>query len=154
MKPPDARKGLSSLRPPPSSLFSADHAAQLGPQALDLGELLRDALEERALRLDALVNEEGGGLGAAAEDSGLHELFETLLRVVRELDGDDVVVLGRERALDRAADVAPDGGERFGDARGDVAHRGGDALAARRSEEHTSELQSQSNLVCRLLLEK
>src|SRR2546430_12010904 len=31
----------------------------------------------------------------------------------------------------------------------DVAHR-----AARRSEEHTSELQSQSNLVCRLLLEK
>src|SRR2546430_3713177 len=26
--------------------------------------------------------------------------------------------------------------------------------AARRSEEHTSELQSQSNLVCRLLLEK
>src|SRR2546430_7167989 len=28
------------------------------------------------------------------------------------------------------------------------------ALAGRRSEEHTSELQSQSNLVCRLLLEK
>src|SRR2546430_17688217 len=28
------------------------------------------------------------------------------------------------------------------------------AVAARRSEEHTSELQSQSNLVCRLLLEK
>src|SRR2546427_5951065 len=28
------------------------------------------------------------------------------------------------------------------------------AGAARRSEEHTSELQSQSNLVCRLLLEK
>src|SRR2546430_13410614 len=27
-------------------------------------------------------------------------------------------------------------------------------LACRRSEEHTSELQSQSNLVCRLLLEK
>src|SRR2546430_15496307 len=27
-------------------------------------------------------------------------------------------------------------------------------LSARRSEEHTSELQSQSNLVCRLLLEK
>src|SRR2546427_7719113 len=28
------------------------------------------------------------------------------------------------------------------------------ALASERSEEHTSELQSQSNLVCRLLLEK
>src|SRR5688572_31293519 len=33
---------------------------------------------------------------------------------------------------------------RAGDRRGDI----------RRSEEHTSELQSQSNLVCRLLLEK
>src|SRR5256886_8815638 len=29
-----------------------------------------------------------------------------------------------------------------------------DALNPKRSEEHTSELQSQSNLVCRLLLEK
>src|SRR2546427_7474811 len=28
------------------------------------------------------------------------------------------------------------------------------SVSARRSEEHTSELQSQSNLVCRLLLEK
>src|SRR2546430_16298886 len=34
-------------------------------------------------------------------------------------------------------------------------HRGpGDRAGRRRSEEHTSELQSQSNLVCRLLLEK
>src|SRR2546430_4007433 len=30
----------------------------------------------------------------------------------------------------------------------------GERARARRSEEHTSELQSQSNLVCRLLLEK
>src|SRR2546430_8514200 len=33
-------------------------------------------------------------------------------------------------------------------------HERTDALALARSEEHTSELQSQSNLVCRLLLEK
>src|SRR2546430_11256920 len=32
--------------------------------------------------------------------------------------------------------------------------RAGSAVQVRRSEEHTSELQSQSNLVCRLLLEK
>src|SRR2546430_13644972 len=32
--------------------------------------------------------------------------------------------------------------------------RGAAGLRERRSEEHTSELQSQSNLVCRLLLEK
>src|SRR2546430_8184810 len=35
-----------------------------------------------------------------------------------------------------------------------VAQGGSRAHAADRSEEHTSELQSQSNLVCRLLLEK
>src|SRR2546430_9838387 len=33
-------------------------------------------------------------------------------------------------------------------------HTQGDPRATQRSEEHTSELQSQSNLVCRLLLEK
>src|SRR2546430_13123024 len=40
---------------------------------------------------------------------------------------------------------------------GEEGHRDGDGdggLPRRRSEEHTSELQSQSNLVCRLLLEK
>src|SRR2546430_9947474 len=39
---------------------------------------------------------------------------------------------------------------------GERAHPAGrrDELVRRRSEEHTSELQSQSNLVCRLLLEK
>src|SRR2546427_8597258 len=34
------------------------------------------------------------------------------------------------------------------------AHAGAGGRARHRSEEHTSELQSQSNLVCRLLLEK
>src|SRR2546430_12600384 len=43
-----------------------------------------------------------------------------------------------------------------GDTNGDGPSTGavGDYSAAIRSEEHTSELQSQSNLVCRLLLEK
>ena len=36
----------------------------------------------------------------------------------------------------------------------DVGQRGGVFLATQRSEEHTSELQSLVNLVCRLLLEK
>src|SRR2546430_12150848 len=51
------------------------------------------------------------------------------------------VVLREPAALERLADE----GERD-------AHR--DRVHAERSEEHTSELQSQSNLVCRLLLEK
>src|SRR2546427_5633721 len=38
--------------------------------------------------------------------------------------------------------------------RSDWRERNASLLAAGRSEEHTSELQSQSNLVCRLLLEK
>src|SRR5688572_30994182 len=37
---------------------------------------------------------------------------------------------------------------------GGAHHRDGRGLPDQRSEEHTSELQSQSNLVCRLLLEK
>src|SRR2546430_10425052 len=38
--------------------------------------------------------------------------------------------------------------------RGDRSHQGRSQSGGSRSEEHTSELQSQSNLVCRLLLEK
>src|SRR5437588_11507458 len=42
--------------------------------------------------------------------------------------------------------------ERFGDLVGPVTER--PLVGAQRSEEHTSELQSHSDLVCRLLLEK
>src|SRR5947207_9817924 len=47
-----------------------------------------------------------------------------------------------------AVDVCIDAGMNDGDARGQARAR------RRRSEEHTSELQSHSDLVCRLLLEK
>src|SRR2546430_7133513 len=50
----------------------------------------------------------------------------------------------------RSADVYT--GQCF--ANGEVGLTGDEAILAWRSEEHTSELQSQSNLVCRLLLEK
>src|SRR2546430_10537647 len=49
------------------------------------------------------------------------------------------------------------GARRFGrpaDRRALLRRNLGDGRRSRRSEEHTSELQSQSNLVCRLLLEK
>src|SRR2546430_13553849 len=62
--------------------------------------------------------------------------YTTLFRSAtaqRTEDGDQVA-----DALDHARE--PDGGV--------------GVLGAQRSEEHTSELQSQSNLVCRLLLEK
>src|SRR2546430_8723134 len=64
--------------------------------------------------------------------------YTTLFRSARRPDRADPrhVVRGREAAQVRAA------------------HLRGRPLAPARSEEHTSELQSQSNLVCRLLLEK
>src|SRR5688572_30921018 len=61
--------------------------------------------------------------------------------------------LGAELQVPVAAHV-----EALGERRVDVAVAGGPgharAAVAPRSEEHTSELQSQSNIVCRLLLEK
>src|SRR2546430_12884840 len=53
--------------------------------------------------------------------------------------------------------VGRDGSAGDGDRPGepaDLRRRDGATLGTKRSEEHTSELQSQSNLVCRLLLEK
>src|SRR2546427_6073695 len=51
------------------------------------------------------------------------------------------------------AEVSTKGGERAGP-RVEAADAVVDLPCGQRSEEHTSELQSQSNLVCRLLLEK
>src|SRR2546427_1180473 len=80
-----------------------------------------------------------------------------------------VVRAGRRHApeLPALADLDRAAGAATGRAAGRPGQPGGDAAetatarcggsqctARRRSEEHTSELQSQSNLVCRLLLEK
>src|SRR5205085_12293522 len=67
--------------------------------------------------------------------------------------------LALARRLERAArDVVMDRGQLATQLGGRAARvplrRAGSAAAQLRSEEHTSELQSQSNLVCRLLLEK
>src|SRR5438045_2477457 len=103
MRKSQSRCGTTAL-----TLWRIYHPAQLGAQAFDLGELLAHAVEERGLRPDALVNQKGGRFGAAAEDAGLDEWFQLLLRVLRDLDGDDVVVLRGDSALDGATDVAPD----------------------------------------------
>src|SRR2546430_12687353 len=85
--------------------------------------------------------------------------YTTLFRSPGECDGGGVAQ--PSTASSTAGAVAPAGG---GDLERVVAERrrGGGRDAGRdhfdgrpdRSEEHTSELQSQSNLVCRLLLEK
>src|SRR2546430_7584262 len=50
--------------------------------------------------------------------------------------------------------ILPAGTEKIGDREYFVSGNANPKTVAERSEEHTSELQSQSNLVCRLLLEK
>src|SRR2546427_1356731 len=74
--------------------------------------------------------------------------YTTLFR-----SGDGVDVGRRLLGHDGAVDDGPHGIEGAGRAVALRAPDQGDALA-QQMEEHTSELQSQSNLVCRLLLEK
>src|SRR2546430_7044707 len=72
-------------------------------------------------------------------------LFRSLSRRARGGAG------GRVHGPDRRSKGGPRGQRRDGDRLGRHVPRG---AAGGRSEEHTSELQSQSNLVCRLMLEK
>src|SRR2546430_10994781 len=74
--------------------------------------------------------------------------YTTLFRSVRPLDELQVIDRhGREVRLERLPG-------RAAVARVPEGRVGAEHEQAARSEEHTSELQSQSNLVCRLLLEK
>src|SRR2546427_9139098 len=80
--------------------------------------------------------------------------YTTLFRSLKKLPNADPT-LGRSRAEPTVKKPAVGGGS-GGHLAFDARTRGREVLGtwARRSEEHTSELQSQSNLVCRLLLEK
>src|SRR2546430_6365543 len=100
---------------------------------------------------DAVVGQDVGDLA---------DELQRLLQIVEHRDRRDdprlpsaqrgPVEVRREEIRDQAAvgriAAAPAGGRRIEAEEAEV--------LTRRSEEHTSELQSQSNLVCRLLLEK
>src|SRR2546430_16672188 len=62
--------------------------------------------------------------------------------------GNAIAWCEEKRIFDRYNEIAAKLGEDYSDALKE------EMTALQRSEEHTSELQSQSNLVCRLLLEK
>src|SRR2546427_4062147 len=72
------------------------------------------------------------------------------------LSGDQAFVadFGIARAISAAGAVAGQTLTAAGQPVGSLAYMSPEQLVGSRSEEHTSELQSQSNLVCRLLLEK
>src|SRR5256886_2493946 len=101
---------------------------------------VRDVLERR----QRAVQHRHAGL------VGVHRVVDPLRR--RPIDG------AGERDVNRLEDTPLDG-EQMGredevTCESALPREGGPQLREVRSEEHTSELQSQSNLVCRLLLEK
>src|SRR2546427_7559763 len=78
--------------------------------------------------------------------------YTTLFRSHRR-DGEGRVGRGAARRHRRSVEPGTHRESALGD-HGRLGQLQDHSAAARRSEEHTSELQSQSNLVCRLLLEK
>src|SRR2546422_332730 len=100
----------------------------------------------RLLRLEFLREDRAAELRPDALD----QIVDQLLRGVRHLDGEEVD-LGREVVVEPDCRNGDDETERGGNQR--FRDTGGHG-PERRSEEHTSELQSRLHLVCRLLLEK
>src|SRR2546427_26046 len=100
--------------------------------------------------------------GAVVLDAGSAptHLFVIIKGHVVQTEGDEVLAsYGPDDSFDGRALVAGRTGSRFTVAEELIAYQlaretVGELIARNRSEEHTSELQSQSNLVCRLLLEK
>src|SRR3989475_5509795 len=102
--------------------------------------------------------------GSVTLEVPLHEIRECLRQTFPRAGEDEMKVTERRQLARlnlrtplrfRALGVASDKTEHFTEALN--VSRGGFFFASSaplRSEEHTSELQSQSNLVCRLLLEK
>src|SRR2546422_5192060 len=87
--------------------------------------------------------------GANAQVIGVYAgaLTEPLARVLAELGTHRAFVVHGADGLD---EISNTGESRISEVRGGVVR----SVTVRRSEEHTSELQSRLHLVCRLLLEK
>src|SRR2546427_1305180 len=111
-------------------------------QALKQAAVSVDCAPLDAQALPAWVQEQAGALGLRLDQAARESLIEA--------SGGALGVLCREMEK-LAAYVAPNTRVTAADVE---AVQGADTGGSVRSEEHTSELQSQSNLVCRLLLEK
>src|SRR2546426_6494614 len=80
--------------------------------------------------------------------------YTTLFRSAREHSHPGPYVLAAEARQGSERDALPSPLLSYAGEHPSTAKRSGCAACRRRSEEHTSELQSPCNLVCRLLLEK
>src|SRR3712207_7829203 len=80
-------------------------------------------------------------------------LFRSAARV-RQRDGQQAEAEGREADADPLPGADGEAEDALGEDGQEDEPAGDDRLDQRRSEEHTSELQSRQYLVCRLLLEK
>src|SRR3989475_8726126 len=144
----DTRTGRDTIRPQHGLALAAtretDH--EVGIEQIDL-RLLQRTAEVTGDEASGVDENAGDALGtrarhhAARGDDGAGEVGRGRCRA-DECHRDQVSV---SRVLERARDTAET------DGRGRAQYG---LTNDRRSEEHTSELQSQSNLVCRLLLEK
>src|SRR2546430_5655731 len=85
-------------------------------------------------------------------------LFRSIAQIYHVTVDDQIPYFVYGNRQDGPSWRGPSNSLQFGGFSGNSIPRGAwhpvDAVAGERSEEHTSELQSQSNLVCRLLLEK
>src|SRR5690606_3531440 len=138
------------LRPRPPE--GVDRLPRLGPegpadrvQAGSLHDVRRpDARHPQAGQLADVPRDARGAAPAAPSDAAA-------ARADAERPERRAADLARTRAAGRAHGGTA-GRDRSGDGR--CTPRGSGRRSGRRSEEHTSELQSRENLVCRLLLEK
>src|SRR2546426_3261483 len=135
----------------------ASGSTPCGQEPAEAAETLPDALERRRVR-EPKVPLRVGAEGRARGDGHVARLEELLGEPHRVRRQVSCVRQNVERARRLRADAEADGSQ-AGDHRAPpVVEDGAEAtaLVARltRSEEHTSELQSPCNLVCRLLLEK
>ena len=72
-------------------IAAAEQVTQLLFGLADLRGLLGDSIVQPGAGLDALPDQEGRGLGAAADDSGLDQVVQLDQALLVEPDHDDVV---------------------------------------------------------------
>src|SRR2546426_8521318 len=135
----------------PSHTMGSEIDSQLIRRIAGLREIV-GGNDSADAHLDFLKSLEGNG-GHSLRRRGTASLDLTLSgkgRTGRHASGRGNRSRGH-RVDDTAVRVPPDSSTRLGDSRQSL---GPTSLACGRSEEHTSELQSPCNLVCRLLLEK